>query len=249
MLIEPHGDVALLRLQGGKANAMTAEFLTDLVRLVEELEASDARAAVITGDGPHFSAGLALPALMKMDRASLREFIDIFAAAMLSVFRCELPVIAAINGHAVAGGCVLALQCDLRLMAEGKGKIGLTEVQLGIGLPAVVVEPLRLQVPPTSLFAIALEGRLFGPGEAYTLRLVDDVCPGETLERLALERASALARTPRAGYAQAKAALRRPAVEAIAANGEAERERWLETWFSDEAQKRLGEAVAKLGGK
>jgi enoyl-CoA hydratase len=246
MLIEPKGDVAVLRMRGGKANAMTAEFLSDLVRLVDELEASDAGAAVLIGDGPHFSAGLALPALIDLDRPSLREFIDIFASAMLSVFRCQLPVVAAVNGHAVAGGCVLALQADLRLMAEGKGKIGLTEVQLGIGLPGVVLESLRLQVPATSLFAIALEGRLFGPGEAYTLRLVDDVCPAETLERLAIERATALARIPRGGFAQVKAGLRRPAVEAITRHGDEERERWLDSWFSDEAQKRLREQVARL---
>jgi enoyl-CoA hydratase len=246
MLIEPQGDVAVLRMRGGKANAMTAQFLSDLVRLVDELEASDAGAAVLIGEGPHFSAGLALPALIDMDRQDLREFIDIFAAAMLSVFRCQLPVIAAVNGHAVAGGCVLALQADVRLMAEGKGKIGLTEVQLGIGLPGVVIESLRLQVPPTSLFSIALEGRLFGPGEAYALRLVDDVCPGETLERLAVERATALARLPKAGFAQVKAGLRRPAVEAIQRHGDEERERWLDTWFSDDAQKKLREQVAKL---
>jgi enoyl-CoA hydratase len=246
MQIESSGDVAVLRMRGGKANAMTASFLADLVRLVDEIEASDAGAAVIIGDGPHFSAGLALPALIDMDRAELREFIDIFAAAMLSVFRCQLPVIAAVNGHAVAGGCVLALQADLRLMAEGKAKIGLTEVQLGIGLPGVVIESLRLQVPPTSLFAIALEGRLFGPGEAYALRLVDDVCPGETLERLAVERATALARIPKGGFAQVKAGLRRPAVEAIQRHGDEERERWLDTWFSDDAQKKLREQVAKL---
>src|SRR5262245_57704476 len=104
MQIETHGDVAVLRMRGGKANAMTAELLGDLVRLVDEIEASEAGAAVLIGDGPHFSAGLALPALIDLDRASLREFIDVFAAAMLSVFRCQLPVIAAVNGHAVAGG-------------------------------------------------------------------------------------------------------------------------------------------------
>src|SRR5258706_12299437 len=122
MQIESHGDVAVLRMRGGKANAMTAEFLSDLVRLVDELEASDAGAAVLIGEGPHFSAGLALPALIDLERHDLREFIDGFGAAMLSVFRCQLPVIAAVNGHAIAGGCVLALQADVRLMAEGKGK-------------------------------------------------------------------------------------------------------------------------------
>jgi len=141
---------------------------------------------------------------------------------------------------------VLALQCDLRLMADGAAKIGLTEVQLGIGLPAVVVEPLRLAVPAASLLPIALEGKLFGAAEALALGLVHErVAPAELAAR-AIVRARELGAPPGAGFAQAKTAIRRPAVNAVTALGDSERERWLDTWYSPDAQQRLAEQVARL---
>ena len=246
MKIERHDDVTILRLQGGKANAMTTGFLAQLEHLFDHLEASDARAAVITGEGKAFSAGLALPSLVSLTRAELRPFMDLFGRVMLRVFRCPLPVVAAVNGHAIAGGCVLALECDVRLMADGPGKIGLSETQLGIGLPAVVLEPLRLQVPPTSLLPIALEGELFSPSDARALGLVHEVVPAADLETRAIARARELSRLPRGGFAMVKSALRRPAVEAILRVGADEGERWLESWFGAEAQARLAEQVAKL---
>jgi enoyl-CoA hydratase len=160
-----------------------------------------------------------------------------------------MPVVAAINGHAIAGGCVLALMCDARIAAAGAARIGLNEVQLGIGLPAVVVEPLRLRVPPSSLTAIALEGRLFGVDAARAAGLVDEVVPPGDLEACALARAAELGRASRAAYAQVKRALIRPALEAIDARGVAEREAWLDTWFSAPAQALLRAAVARITGK
>src|SRR5258708_3285733 len=103
MQLERIDDVALLALRGGKANAMTRELLGDLVRLVDTAERSDAQAIVITGYERYFSAGLALPTLLSLDRAGISAFIDLFGDAMLRVFRCAKPVVAAINGHAIAG--------------------------------------------------------------------------------------------------------------------------------------------------
>jgi enoyl-CoA hydratase len=248
MEIERIDEVALLRLRGGKANAMSADFLAGVQRLFDAVESSDAAAVVLTGYEGYFSAGLALPLLVNLDRPAMATFIDLFGNTMLRVFRCERPVVAAINGHAIAGGCVLALQADARLIAEGKPKIGLNEVRLGIGLPATVIEPLRLQVPPTSLTPIALDGALFTPDEALRLGLVHEVLPADQLLARAVARARELARSPLPGYAQAKRALRRPAVDAILAHGAAEREAWLDTWFSDTARVRLLDVVAKLGG-
>jgi enoyl-CoA hydratase len=249
MRIERADDIAVLRLVGGKANAMTTAFLDRLIELFDELEASDARAAVVVGDGKAFSAGLALPALVGLTRAQLRPFMELFGRAMLRVFTCPLPVVAAVNGHAIAGGCVLALECDLRLMADGPGKIGLTETRLGIGLPAVVLEPLRLQLPPTSLLPIALEGLLFSAAEARALGLVHEVTEPDALEARAIFRARELGRLPSGGYAQVKAALRRPTVDAITRLTADEGERWLDSWFGAEAQARLVEQVERLSAK
>src|SRR5262245_52934880 len=138
--------VALLRLAGGRANAMSEELLDTLDRLVDGFETSDAVAAVLTGYERFFSAGLALPSLIDLDRPAMKRFITHFDLTMTRFFACRKPIVAAVNGHAIAGGCVLALQADVRIMADVDAKIGLNEAQLGIGLPAIVVEIGRAHV-------------------------------------------------------------------------------------------------------
>src|SRR3979490_2959749 len=134
MRIERNGPVALLRMENGKANAISATLLERLGGLVAQL--GDARAAVITGQGSAFCAGLDLPALADLDRATMRGFIRRFDALMLRIFELPIPLIAAVNGHAVAGGCVLALQADLRLAADPDARTGLNETAPGTRPPA-----------------------------------------------------------------------------------------------------------------
>lgn len=246
MQIESIEGMALVRMNTGKANAMSVEFLERLGALLDT--AGDARAIVLTGYDRFFSAGLDLPPLLALDRATLGSFIELFSDIMLRVFTLTVPVVAAVNGHAVAGGCVLALQADHRIMVEQGGKIGLTEVQLGIGLPAQVIECLRFQVPAWALRPIALEGTLMASDEAMRHGLVDERVPADVLEARALDRARTLASIPPLAFAQVKGVLRRPTVETIAATRAQENARWLDTWFSGEAQKRLHATVARLSG-
>jgi enoyl-CoA hydratase len=244
MRVERSGEVAVLRLENGKANSISPVFLERLQRLLGEI--GDARAAVMIGQGSAFSAGLDLPALVGLDRPAMRSFILGFDEVMLRVFELAVPVVAAVNGHAVAGGCVLALQADVRIGADREARIGLNETQLGIGLPAVVLETLRAQVPGPSLAAVALEGRLVSPREALQLGLLHEVVPEAELLPRALARAAALAALPPAGVRMVKASLRRAAAAAARAAEESEAERWLDTWFAEESRGKLREAVARL---
>ena len=243
MHIERHGDVALLRMQLGKANAIGPEFLDAMHARLDEL--GPARALVVTGYESFFSAGLDLPSLIGLDEPKMRTFIARFSATMLRLFRLELPVVAALNGHAVAGGCVLALQADLRLAADVPLKIGLNEVPLGIGLPAVVLETLRAQVPPASMLPIALEGRLVDATEALKLGLLHEVYAKPQLLERALARASELARLPPAAFAQVKRNLRAPIAESVERASD-DPARWTSTWFTPEAQERIRATVARL---
>jgi enoyl-CoA hydratase len=248
MKIERQGEVALLRLENGKANAIGPQFVDRLETMLSQL--GDARAAVIIGQGSAFCAGLDLPVLVGMNRAQMRSFIFRFDAMMMRIFELPIPLVAAINGHAVAGGCVLALQADVRIaMDRESARIGLNEAQLGIGLPLMAVETLRWQVPGPSFAAVALEGRLFAPKEALQVGLLHEVVPETDLLARALERASAFAALPPAGVRMVKESLRKPAAAASRANEAAEAERWLETWFAPESQRRLGETVARLKTK
>jgi enoyl-CoA hydratase len=249
MEIQRDGEVAVVRLRGGKANAMDEAFLKGVLRLFDEVESSDARAVVVTGYGNFFSAGLAMPALIGLDRPGIASFMQLFESAMRRVFSFPRPVVAAVNGHAIAGGCVLALQCDLRLIADSQTKIGLNEVQLGIGLPSSVIEALRLQLPASSLVPIALEGMLLTPVDAKRLGLVDEVVPAAELLTQGIERARSLARGAPAAVAQIKQALRGPSLERMQKESPVQMDTWLNTWFSPMAQERLRNAVAQLTGK
>jgi len=241
--------VMVLRLEGGKANAMTSEVLDTIERLIDELERGPAGAAVLTGYDRFFSAGLAVTKLVDLDRSAMRMFIEHFARSMMRIFACEKPIVAAINGHAIAGGCVLALMCDWRILAdEPKLAIGLNEVRLGIGLPAIVVEPLRAQVPPTSLVPIALEGRLFDSKQALAIGLVHELVPPPDLAARAHAKATELAAFPAEGMAQIKRALRAPILDAILRTSGVETERWLDSWFSDAARERVRAVAEKLAG-
>jgi len=247
MRIESQDDLALLRMEQGKANSIGPAFLSALDGAVGELERLRPRAVVITGYERYFSAGLDLPGLLPLGREEMRDLITVFSRVMLRVFELPHPVVAAVNGHAVAGGCVLALQADARLMTDDENaRIGLKEAALGIGLPAAVIETLRCQVPASSLVPVALEGRLFTPREARELSLVDALAPAAGLVERAIARAKELAAVAPAAYAQIKGALRAPAAEVVRAKTAAEAERWLDTWFSEDGRRLVGETVARL---
>jgi Delta3-Delta2-enoyl-CoA isomerase len=249
MQIERIGDVALIRINAGKANAIGAAWLERMNALLDELAASDARAVVVTGYGQFFSAGLDLPSLLPLDQPRMQEFIQSFTDTMLRLFEVRLPMVAAVNGHAVAGGCVLALQADYRIMADGPFKIGLNEVPLGLGLPSVVVETLRCQVPPSSLLPIALDGRLLSPHEALELELVHEVAPDAALIERAVAWAKERAALPQVAFQQVKRALRRPVIATVKEDNSRDASRWTESWFSGAGQEQIRAAVERLRKK
>jgi enoyl-CoA hydratase len=225
---------------------MSPAMIERLGLLLDEVARSDARALVLTGDGKAFCAGLALPELIELDRAALRRFMAEFERVLLELFLLPMPVVAAIEGHAIAGGCVLANQCDLRVVADRPLKIGLSEVQLGIGLPALVIETLRAFLPPPSLLRVALRGELLAAPDALALGLVDELVAAPALLEHAAARARELAGVPRSAYAQVKQAWRRPIAETVAHTSERAAEQWLDLWFGDEAQHRLRSVIARL---
>lgn len=246
MRLEQSNDVAILRMNAGKANAMSAAMLTSLNGLLDELPRSRARAAVLIGYENFFCAGLDLPTLVTLDRPAMNAFMDHFGTTMRRVFDLSIPVVAAINGHAIAGGCVLALMADVRIMATGGSKIGLNEVRLGVGLPSIVLETLRGQLPPASLLPIALEGRVMPADDALRLGLVHEAVAPAELEPRALARAQELAAIPSAAFAQVKAAIRRPASADIERYRASEIELWLDTWFSEAGQALIRAAVTRI---
>jgi len=249
MQIERLGDAVVLRMRAGKANAIGPAWLGRMETLLDEALATEPRALVITGYESFFSAGLDLPALDALGRDQMGSFVMAFSRTMLRVFELPLPVIAAVNGHAIAGGCVLALQADVRIGARTDFRMGLNEVQLGIALPAMVLETLRAQVPPQSLLPVALEGGLFAPDEALALGLLHELVAPEHLEQRAAERALELATLPPRAFAAIKRAIRAPVVQRLRDVVTEDAAAWADTWSSEEGRERRRQAIERLTRK
>src|SRR5947209_8087019 len=247
MALEFAEQVAVLRMDFGKANAIGEGFLERMSSLLDEVTARKARALVLAGDGRIFCAGLDLPSLLGRSAEEIAAFIDRFSGFMLRVFELPIPVIAAVDGHAVAGGCVLALQTDFRLMSAGT--IGLNEVRIGVGLPAVVLETLKLQVSAPALRTIALEGRLFESDAALRIGLVDEVVAPDRLIPRALEKAREMGALPASSFARIKHSLRAPVAEAARRGAEADKKAWASGFASPEAQVILRDVVERLRKK
>jgi enoyl-CoA hydratase len=210
-------DVAILTMVHGKANALSTAFSDALAGAVRE--ASDAPAIVITGTGRIFSAGVDLPLLLDGGPAYARDFLPSLHRLYDTVFFHPKPIVAAINGHAVAGGCVLACAADRRVMAAGGGRIGVTELLVGVPFPPLAFEIMRYVTAPQQFPSVIFSGATFEPPQAIERGLLDEIVEPETLMERAIAAAETLAALSPAAFALTKKQMREPVAERTAANG------------------------------
>src|SRR6266446_2057742 len=138
--------IQTIRLQHGKANALDLELCMELeTRLHDALEAD---AVILTANGPIFSAGVDLVRLTNEGAPYVAKFVPALTSMLRTLFAFPRPVVSAINGHAIAGGCVIAAASDARVMAAGNGRIGMPELVVGVPMPSLVVEVCRFAFPP-----------------------------------------------------------------------------------------------------
>ena len=225
--LEERGEVAIMRLQHGKVNALDLELLlaiTEAMRAVDQ-----ARAVVITGSGSVFSAGVDLQRIVAGGPSYVREFLPALSASFMAIFDHPGPVVAAVNGHAIAGGCVIAAACDVRLMAQGT--IGLAELSVGVPFPPAAMEIMRHATGP-AIGHLVLTAALLDPAQAQSIGLIQHVCDAEVLLESAVDRARQMARTPAGVFSVSKRQLQQPARDRIAARS-GDEEAVAETWSSD----------------
>lgn len=191
-------------IEGAGRNALSTEVLTSIRAAVR---AAGTEPVLLRGAGGAFSAGLNLKEVASLDLAGMERFLLLLEETMTELFLHPGPVVALVQGHAIAGGCVLAQCCDHRVSAADEGaRIGLNEVALGLQFPPRVWAIVNARIPPTTREQVLLGAGLHPPSEALRLGLVDEV----TTEPEARARAvlAALAAHPRENYAATKRALR-----------------------------------------
>jgi enoyl-CoA hydratase len=239
-----HGDVDLLRIAHGKANALDLELCNALTTELEAFRRSAAKALVITGSGRMFSAGVDLVRVVHEGAPYVRVFLPAVNRAFETLFSLLKPVVAAVNGHAIAGGCIIACAADYRLMAQDGGRIGIPELLVGVPFPVVPLEIMRFAVAPPHLQALVYRGATLSPDEALRHGLVDGVVDHGPLVEQAIAVAQAMAAIPASAFALTKRQLREPVLDRMHAGASIDA-LVQHSWASDETLAAIRDYVAR----
>jgi enoyl-CoA hydratase len=210
--LSTRGNVAVLRMRHGKANAMDLDLCDALTAELGACRAGEAAALVITGEGRMFSAGVDLLRVLDGGAAYVRDFLPAMIKAFETLFTFPKPLVAAINGHAIAGGCVMAAAADRRIMARQSGRIGVPELLVGVPFPAVPFEIMRFASAPAHFQSLVFTGATLPAESAIEQGLVDEIVEADALLDRAIAVANELSAIPSSIFAFTKRQLREPAL-------------------------------------
>lgn len=242
---EDRDGVAILTLDRPRANAFSPELVSDLRSAL--VKSRDAKAVVLASSQRIFSGGWDLPTIVSFDRPRMTEFVGSYTDLIREVFTHPTPVVAALPGHAIAGGIILAMATDERIAAEGESVFGLSEVNLGVPLPRALYEIFRFQLGDRGADRVASTADNLPLDAALEARMIDRVVAAADLSEQAFERARILGEPLRAALAEQ----RRFAREAAVARFDAVRRNdpFLDFWFAPDARTRIEALVEKLASK
>ena len=211
--IRSEGEVAIVSLDDGKANALLVPEFKGLEAALDEVKAGPAKACVLTGRTGFFSAGLNLKAMAGMSLDELKALISAMGSAVLKLFLFEKPVVSAVSGHALGAGAMFGFGADVRVFAEGSYKFGLNEVPAGLFVPTFAVELARSAVSSSRITELVVHGRVLSPMEALTMHVAESLHAPDSLIAAAVMRAKALATLSGPGYALTKRLVREQSAE------------------------------------
>jgi enoyl-CoA hydratase len=243
--IEIEDGIAVVTLKHGKANALDIELCEALAARFMELRKSNAKAVVITGQGKIFSAGVNLIKLSEGGADYIRKFLPALHGLYDAVFYQPKPVVAAINGHAIAGGCVLACCADRRVMANDGGRIGVTELLVGVPFPALAFEIMRHTTSPYFFSETMLSGATFSADAAARRGWVNEAVEPAVLMERALAVAQSLAALSPPAFAQTKKQIRANVATRFEHSGEATDKTATEIWTAPETLTYIRDYVAR----
>ncbi|GAB1463646.1 enoyl-CoA hydratase/isomerase family protein [Pedobacter sp.] len=225
--------LAIITLNRGRANALNREMVTELQQMLINIENDDnIGGVIITGRENFFSAGLDLLELYHYNEEEIKSFWNLFLEFSAKITAFKKPLVAAINGHSPAGGCVIALACDARVIAEGKFIIGLNEVPVGIVVPNSIFHLYSFWLGHGNAYRNLLEGKLFSPEEALAVGLVDEVVKPESIMTAAERKVRKYMAFEANTWQQSKLNLRKDVIAVTSANQSEDLEVMLKQWWS-----------------
>ena len=241
---EYRDSVALLQLEHGKVNALDLELCEALDHSLDELETSSATAVVLTGSGTTFSAGVDLFRLLEGGQNYVLKFVPALINVLQRLFLFPKPVVVALNGNAIAGGCVISCACDYKIAANGEGKIGVPEVFVGVPFPPLAFEIVRFAATHRYLQEIIYFGRYYDMEEGLMRGLVDEMVSSDKLLSRATEIASKLSEIPPDTFRLVKRQLREPYLATVE-RSKIRDEEILKVWCSEQTHVTIREYLRR----
>ena len=242
-------DIREIKLARPPVNALNPGLIAALKQAIEQAPQEGAQALVISGSPGLFSAGLDIPALLQLDREAMRAFWNDFFGVCAALARSSIPVAAAVTGHSPAGGAVLAVFCDWRVMARGEFRIGLNEVQVGLTVPDCIQAALRRLVGPYRAERLLVSGAMLDGDDALAMGLVDELTDVDHVVTRALAWLEPLLQLPRRAMLTTRALARAELARLFDDPASLPVEDFLDGWFAPEAQTALLALVERLRGK
>ena len=243
--LQTHGEVVVVRLDNGATNAIGPELVDDLTAAVAAVR-NEGRGLVLAGGDKFFSIGLDLPRLLRLEREEMDMFWQRFDRLLLDLYRFPAPTAAAVNGHAVAGGTILAMTADCRFVGDSRNLMGLNEGNIGVPVPYLADLMLRQLVDARAADEMVFGGELMDPEKARAIGLVTEIVPEPSLETHAVEAVRAISRKPRHAVRQIKENRTETVGRRFERNRDAKRAAMMDCWFRPEAQRMLTEAAKKF---
>jgi enoyl-CoA hydratase/carnithine racemase len=192
--VEKHGKVLLAKMNYGVTNALNPKVFQELGEILQQVKNDEAVNSLVLGSSNEkfFSIGFDIPKLFEMNRDDFSAFYRMFNQVCMELYTLSRPTVAAITGHAIAGGCILALCCDYRFIAKGKKLMGLNEVKLGVPVPYLPDRVLHALAGVRKAREMMESGRFYAPDEMLKAGVVDEVLLIEDVVKTAIEHAGAL---------------------------------------------------------
>lgn len=242
--------IAIITLDRGRSNAINAEMVAELHQIIRDIE-NDANTAgvILTGKEGFFSAGLDLIELYDYGEEQIKDFWNKFLSFVATLAAFKKPLISAINGHSPAGGCVLAVCSDYRVMSEGKYIIGLNEVPVGIIVPDSIFHLYAFWIGHAKAYQFILEGKLMDAAEAFTCRLVDEVVNPAAILTAAERKMKKYIQLDSTTWQQTKLNLRKELISKVNADQTETLALMLEQWWSSATRSILQTIIQNLQKK
>jgi 3,2-trans-enoyl-CoA isomerase len=232
--LQKNDGTATITLSRGKVNAINGRVVDEMRMSLKSLEHDpEAKAVILTGAGKFFSFGFDVPEFLSFDKAQFAQFLTGFTDLYTYLFTYPKPVVAALNGHTIAGGCMLALACDYRVMATGKGKISLNELTFGASVFAGITEMLRFAVGSANAAKVLYSGSMYSAEEAKAIGLIDELAAEQDLMAAAVKMASALGSKNPPAFAGIKSLLRKTTAEDMMRREGQSINEFVDIWYSE----------------